>query len=748
MTTLLRVFAAVVCLLALIAGIPLLATSLKTLSAVANLPLSFEADQTGSTFAARGPGYRIALLPAGARLAFARGSLGIRLAGANPFPKMTGLDQLPGRSNHYAGPDPSGWRLNVPQYAKVRYQQVYPGVDLVFYGRSQRLEYDFIVAPGANPGEIRLEFDGSEGIRVDDRGDLVVRTAAGEVRQHRPTVYQEVNGRRQTVQGGYALVGRRAAGFRIGSYDSSRPLVIDPVLSYATFLGGGSMDLATDAAVDASGNIYVVGGTTSRDFPVASGALQPAYAGGIDVMPEEGVALGDGFVAKISPDGSSILYSTFLGGGDGDLAAAIAVDSSGNAYVTGFTRSGNFPITEGALQTSYAGGKNWSAEFPLHFGDAFVTKLDSNGALVYSTYLGGGGSDVGIGIAVDAAGNAYVAGTTTSTDFPVTEGAIQRTYAGGTPVASDMPMDFGDGFVTKLNDKGTAILYSTYLGGSKSEILSGIVVDNSGALYVAGTTFSKDFPVTPGAYRAAGGDSDVFIAKLNESGTALLYASSFGGPGADECFGVAVDAGGNAYVAGRTRGMGFPVTPNAYQTKHAGSDDAFLAKLNAAGTELAYATYLGGKGAENCFRPAVDAAGNAYLAGDSRSPDFPTTPDAVQRRLSGQHNAFVAKFDPSGSALTYSTLLAGKDDGKAMRVTLDPAGNVYLVGFTSSMDFPVTAGAPQTKIGGMYDGFVLKITDLGTPAAATAVSPGTDSPSRFPRGVKLFRWLKSRMGVK
>jgi hypothetical protein len=622
-------------------------------------------------------------------------------------------------------------------------------VDLVFYGRSQRLEYDFIVAPGANPGEIRLEFDGAEGIRVDSHGDLVVKTAAGEVRQHRPAVYQEVNGRRQVIQGGYALLSRRTAAFRIGSYDRTRPLVIDPVLSYATFLGGGSMDLAMDAAADASGNIYVVGGTTSRNFPVTSGAVQPAYAGGVDIMPEEGIGIGDGFVAKISPDGSSILYSTFLGGNDGDIAMAIAVDSSGNAYVTGFTRSGNFPITEGALQTSYAGGKNWSADFPFHFGDAFVTKLDASGALVYSTYLGGTGTDWAMAIAVDAAGNAHVVGATSSADFPTSEGAIQRTYAGGEPVPDAFPgMDLGDGFVTKLNDKGTEILYSTYLGGSKSDLLSGIVVDASGASYVAGISWSKDFPATPGAYRAAGGGSDVVVAKLNESGTALLYASTFGGTGADECYGVAVDAGGNAHVSGRTRGMGFPVTPNAYQTKPAGGDDAFLAKLNAAGTELVYATYLGGKAAEDCFRPAVDAAGNAYIAGASRSPDFPTTPDAIQRRLSGQHNAFVAKFDPSGSALTYSTLLAGKDDGKAMRVTLDPAGNVYLVGFTSSMDFPVTAGAPQTKIGGMYDGFVLKISDLGTPAAATAVSPGTDSPSRFPRGVKLFRWLKSRMGVK
>ncbi len=724
------------------------AASAKALATYSNLPLSFEAGPDESTYVARVPGYRVSLTPGGAALTSGGASFGIRLSGANPAPKMEGIERLPGRSNHFAGSDPAHWRLNVPQYAKVRYREVYPGVDLVFYGRAQRLEYDFILAPGAAPETIRLEFEGAQTVRVDERGDLVVKIAGGEVRQHRPAVYQKVDGRRRSVAGGYTLAGGRQVAFRIGAYDRSRPLVIDPVLSYATFLGGRSTDIAVDAAVDASGNIYVVGGTTSPDFPSTPGVVQQAYGGGVLLSAEMGIGIGDGFVTKISPDGSSIVYSTFLGGSAGDIAAAVAVDASGNAYITGFTQSQNFPTTEGAVQTANRGGKVWAADFPLELGDAFVTKLDANGALVYSTYLGGTGNEGGMAIAVDASGNAYVAGTTSSADFPTSEGAIQRAYAGGGALAADNPIDFGDGFITKLNDTGTAIVYSTYLGGSKSDLLSGIVVDGSGAAYVGGTTWSKDFPVTPGAYRAAGGDSDIVVAKLNESGTALLYASSFGGRGADEGFGLAVDAGGNAYVAGRTRGLDFPVTPGAYQTKHAASDDAFLAKLNAAGTELAYATYLGGQGAEMCLRPAVDAAGNAYLAGDTRSRDFPTTADAIQRSLMGQHSVFVAKFDPSGAALVYSTMFNGRDDNKATRVIVDAAGNVYAVGFTSSRDFPVTSGAAQPTIGGLYDGFVLKISELGGPAPAALRSPAAEQARSRPKGIKLLRWLKSVIGAK
>lgn len=742
-----RLPACAISLLALIVCSAPAGASSRALTTLTNLPLSFESNRDASSFIARGPGYKITLSREGATIADRRGSVSIRLAGANLVPAMQGLEQLPGKSNHFTGPDPARWRLNVPQYAKVRYREVYPGVDLVFYGRSQRLEYDFLLAPGANPDAIRLEFDGAAEIHLDRRGDLLVRTSASELRQHRPRIYQEVYGKRRAIQGGYVLLGGRTASFRIGEYDRRLPLVIDPVLTYATFLGGGNMDMVADAAVDASGNLYAVGGTVSANFPTTPGAIQRSFGGAMVISEEEGIGIGDAFVAKISPDGASVLYSTYLGGSDGDIAVAIAVDASGNAYVTGLTRSGNFPVTEGALQSTYRGGKPWSDDFPIHFGDAFVVKLDPNGAMIYSTFLGGSGSDGGTGIAVDAGGNAYVTGVTTSSDFPVSQGAVQPTYVGGTAVAPDMPIDFGDAFVTKLNSGGTAILYSTYLGGSKAELPFGIAVDNSGSVYIAGTTWSKDFPVSPGAFRAAGGDADVFVAKLNETGTALLYASSFGGRGADECYGVAVDAGGNAYVSGRTRGMDFPVTSNAYQTAHGGNDDAFLAKLNAAGTELIYATYLGGKGAEICFRPAVDAAGNAYITGDTRSPDFPTTPDALQRQLSGQHSVFVAKFDPSGSALNYSTLFPGKNDSKAMRVMLDPGGNVYLAGLTSSSDFPVTAGAAQARIGGMYDGFVLKISDPGAPAPA-ADSSVADSSSPATRGRKLLRWLKSRFGVK
>jgi hypothetical protein len=406
--------------------------------------------------------------------------LRLKLVGANPHAKVTGMDELPGKSNYFIGNDPKKWRTNVPNYAKVKYANVYPGVDLVYYGNQGRLEYDFVVAPGADPRVITLGLDTSGSkiqnlkSKIAKNGDLVVGTDAGEVTFHKPVIYQPATyneprtTHKEPVDGKYVVKGSQIT-FDVTSYDKTRPLVIDPVLVYSTYLGGSSDDWAMAIAVDAWGKPYVTGFTYSSDFPTTSGAFQTTFGGGTDV-----------FVTKLNATGSALVYSTYLGGSGADAGNGIAIDASGNAYVTGSTESSNFPTTSGAFQTTYGGG-----------GDAFACKLDASGAhLLYSTYLGGSRDDSASGIAVDAAGSAYLIGSTDSADFPITPGAPQNTYL------------IPSAFVSKLNSSGSTLLYSAYLAGSYLYCGgSGIAVDRSANAYVTGTctdqyTFNYSFVIT------------------------------------------------------------------------------------------------------------------------------------------------------------------------------------------------------------------------------------------------------------
>ena len=364
--------------------------------------------------------------------------------GANPQPQVVGLDRLAGTSNYFIGSDPSQWHTNIANYGQVEYQNLYPGVDLVFYGNQRQLEYDYVVAPGTDPSVIKLAFDGAESMTIDGQGDLVLHTSAGDVMEDAPVVYQESGGIRQPVSGQFVVEGDGQVGFALGAYDHTQPLVIDPVLSYSTYLGGTGLDQSYGIAVDAAGNAYVTGTTDSADFPTTTGAFQTTSGGGYDA-----------FVTKLNPTGTALVYSTYLGGTSVDFGEHIAVDRAGNAYVTGYTTSTNFPTTVGAFQTTSGGGY-----------DAFVTKLNPTGTVVYSTYLGGSGDEIGWGIAVDTAGYAYVTGQTDSTDFPTTTGAFQTTSGGGY-----------DAFVTKLNPTGTALVYSTYLGGTLNDWGDDIAVD-------------------------------------------------------------------------------------------------------------------------------------------------------------------------------------------------------------------------------------------------------------------------------
>jgi hypothetical protein len=647
------------------------------------LPLAFEAQPRGESFVARGAGFAARLAPTAAMLTRPRDTqegavttaLRWRLVGANAVAQGTGAEPLPGVSNYYIGNDPAQWRTRVPNYASVRYANVYPGVDVVYYGTQRELEYDFIVAPGADPKSIVLEFDAPAKPRIDAAGNLRLVGVADDLIQRRPVIYQDSAGVRRGVSGHYVRRGDARIGFAIGPHDHTQPLIIDPVLVYSTYLGGSGDDTGVSIAVDSNSEIFVTGHTSSIDFPVTLGAQQPSLAGTSDV-----------FVSKLNATGTALIYSTYLGGSGGDAGQAIAIDGTGNAYVTGNTSSSDFPTTAGVAQPSF-GGVN----------DAFVTRLNAAGALDYSTYLGGSGLDIGTGIAVDSNGAAYITGYTQSADFPTSVGAYQTAYGGGAD----------DAFVTRLTNTG-ALDYSTYLGGSGLDIGRAIAVNSNGEAYVTGYTQSANFPSTPGAFQTAfgGGTNDAFIAQLDDVGSGLLYATYLGGSGDDYGMAIAIDGNGDAYVSGSTNSSNFPVTAAAQQPSYAGGVDAFVTALNAAGTAPLYSTYLGGSSYEAGLGIAVDRYGAAFLTGYTQSLNFPTTAGAYKSvHGGGTDDAFVVELNPVG-ALGYGSYLGASGLDFGYGIAVDATGIAYVVGATYSNDFPLTTGVLQTLYAGGSDAFV------------------------------------------
>jgi hypothetical protein len=609
------------------------------------------------------------------------------LAGANSHAQVSGVDALPGVTNYFVGDDPAAWHTHIPNYAKVEYTDVYPGVDLVYYGNQQQLEFDFIVAPGADPSSIALDFTGVQALKVNGRGDLVLNTGHGHLIQHKPVVYQSVDGQRRIVDASYEVQGSRAR-FKLARYDQTRPLVIDPTLSYSTYLGGKVLDAGYGIAVDANGSAYVTGLSYSGDFP---GAHRAGYSSRGN---------GDAFVAKLNRDGSQFAYRTYLGGSAQDLGYAIAVDSKGNAYVTGDTRSQDFPTTRDAVQTKFVSGA---------IQNAFVARLDASGEMSYSTYLGGSASDVGRGITVDVKGSAYVTGYTSSKDFPATSRALQRTLNG-----------LQNAFVAKLNSTGSALEYSTFLGGNDYDFGFGIAVNAEGDAYVTGTTyaiFSSTFPTTSSAYQTANaGSGDAFVSKLSADGSALVYSTFLGGSGYDGARGIALDTNGNAYVTGYTLSSAFPITVGAMQTGLDGAEDAFVTKLNKDGSRLEYSTYLGGSGNDAAYGIAVGANGYAYITGYSRSPDFPTTTGAIQAINGSGRVPFVTALDATGRRLAYSTYLGGGNGDGGYGIAVDSNSNAYVTGYTDSSDFPTTPGAYQTGLatGASQNAFIAKISSTNS----------------------------------
>ncbi len=672
------------------------ATQARLAAAYGQVPLGFEVNK-GQTdprvnFLAQGAGYTAFLTPTGAvtELQQADGAnvVTMKLRGANADSHAVGLHKQAGVSNDFVGSDPSKWHTNIANYAEVAYKGVYRGINMVYHGDQQQLEYDFVVRPGASPGAIRLAFGGALGKSLDAQGDLVLHTSGGDMVEHAPVAYQVEGGVRHAVASRFVLGRDGQVGFQVGHHDHSKPLVIDPVLSlsYSTYLGGaGAYTKGLGIAVDGSGDAYVTGVTLSPKFPTTKGAFQTSGA----FINTIGFGA---FVTKFNAAGSALVYSTFLGG---ISAVGIAVDSAGDAYVTGSTY--DVPPLKNAFQAAAGGG-----------GDAFVTKLNPSGsALVYSTYLGGSGQDSASGIAVDGSGDVYVTGDTVSTNFPTTPGSSQ-------PV-----MGAQEAFVSELNPAGSALVYSTYLGGMAESFANGIAVDRSGNAYVTGWTPSGNFPTTPGAF-TSGSSGGAFVAKLNATGSALVYAAQLAdGKGSS----IAVDGSGNAYVTGIATAPDFPTTAGAFQTTFGTSSDAFVTELNAAGTALVYSTRLGGSGGasfESVFPGgiAVDGSGNIHVTGITGSTNFPTK-NALQAAYGGgQFDAFVAELNPSqagAASLVYSTYLGGGDQDEGLGIALDSSGNTYVTGFSFSLDFPTkNAYQPQrtaqtTKHASIGDAFVTKI---------------------------------------
>ncbi|MEK6324508.1 MAG: SBBP repeat-containing protein [Acidobacteriota bacterium] len=668
----------------------------------ASLPLGFESNrgqaEADVKFVGRGDGYALLLKPGEAVLALHKRKQGfagrmkadgepcsnelssqqrvsMKLEGANSTPAVSGVGQQQARANYFIGNDPAKWIRGVETYSRVLYSSVYPGIDLMFYGNQRRLEYDFTLAPGADYQGIKLRFEGVDDLELNPEGALVLHTVAGEVRHERPVAYQETKGSRLQIPADFKRLDDGTIGFQVGDYDPTLPLVIDPVLVYSTYVGGSAADFGRGIVADSVGNAYLVGDSFSSDF------LSRASTTNSDI-----------FVGKLSRNGLLLTYS-FFGGSRNDSATGLAVDGSGNVYLSGNTESADFP------QLNSVGGALGGAS------DAFVIKLTPEntapGAFLfeYSSLIGGSGEEGGASLAIDGSGSAYITGRTSSQDFP-TVGAIQPIFGGGD----------SDAFVSKLAPDGKSLTYSSFLGGSGTENSirkTGISVDASGNAYVAGDTQSTNFP-TRNALRpaktGAAASFDGFVAKINPLGSDFVYSTYVGGSEDDFALAVANDQTGNAYVTGRTRSTSFSGSGSTRPST--ANTDAFVAKLNASGSAISYLTFIGGASDESANAIVVDTAGAAVIAGTAGTGS--PTVNAIQSFFRGGANdAFIAKL-AAGGAVTFSTYLGGSDDDVALAVSLDSEGAIYITGFTDSTDF-LTATPLRFDNAGGRDIIIAKI---------------------------------------
>ncbi len=692
------------------------ATTAAALDALASLPLGFEPNvgqaEAGVDFVARGPGYRLALSPTEAivTLSDAGGPLEMRLVGSNPAAAPTGVDPLPGRTNYLTGSDPSAWREDVPTFARVAYDDVWPGVDLVFLGDRRRLRHDFVVAPGADPAAIAVEFPTADPVTVETgTGDLLV----GGARLSAPILYQDVDGRRLPVDGAFRLLGDTRVGYTVGAYDLRQPLVIDPTLVTSSYLGGAGIDSAAAVDIDGGGNVYIVGSTESSDLRT-SNPLQ-------NTLNQDGSGgKSDAFVAKLNPEGTSLLFATYLGGTNRDSAAGVAVGADGSVYVTGVTESENFPKSAApSAQGNYSGGPS----------DAFVTKLNPSGSTVtWTTFIGGTQTDASRAIAVNDAGEVFVTGSTNSLEFP-TANPFQTTA----PREDDV-----DAFVTKLAADGATFAFSTRLGGSSDDRGLDIAVDPAGNAYVTGDTRSPGFPTARPLQAGAGGSasgvagsfSDAFITKFGPSGNNLVYSTFLGGSDTDQGTGIAVDVEGAVYVTGTTNSPNFPVE-TALQGRKDTDTDAFVSKVNAAGSALTYSTYLGGGGADSGTGIVVDRLGGVTVVGTTGSSNFPTAKPLQGVKGGGATDAFISTLAPAGATLVSSTYLGGREDDQATGIAVGVGtATPVVVGSTSSADFPTSKPLQSSRAGAAADSFVTRISAAEAESPTASAGPaGSAAPA-------------------
>jgi Beta-propeller repeat/Abnormal spindle-like microcephaly-assoc'd, ASPM-SPD-2-Hydin len=686
----------------------------------ARLPLTFERNQGQTSsevqYLSRGQGYTAFLTSGSIVLSLRANATGgadsanqsaatvqVSLVGAATNPTVTGEDPQPGKVNYFFGNDPAQWRTNIPTYGRVRYKDVYPGIDLVYYGNSRQLEYDFEVRPGADPRKIQFAIQGTRQIQLDEQGNLILKVGSGEIRLVSPMVYQESAGQRFPVVGSYVMTDATHIAFQVAHYDASKPLVIDPVLTYSTYLGGSGADLANGIAVDASGNVYIAGYTSSANFPLATIGSLASNANHV-------------FVAKLNTAGTGLIYADYIGGNNNDYGVALVLDGSNNVYVTGSTSSSNFPVLsayQGQQPGPYSG---------------FVTKVSASGsALMYSTYLGGNTFDQPVGIAIDNLGEVHVAGYTNSLNFPVAN-AFQST------ALASQGGGFGTyGFLTKFTANGSALVYSTYLAGntdvsqpcgntncwpSPYSAISALTLDASGNAYVAGTTNTNNFPVTSGVYQGSNPtqqDATLgFVSKFSGSGN-LDYSTYFYGSSGSPVgiSAVAVDGSGSAYITGTADSDGtFPVTsastaicdPNV---DGFGCSYAFVTKFDAAAATLLYSTFLGPNNFASPQSLTLDANDDAYILSSTTSPLFQTN-NAIESYTGGV-DMLLVEIDPAASTQLFSTYLGGGGSDAPGGIAVDAAANVYVTGFTASSDFPVTPGSFQNQLAGNSDAFVMKI---------------------------------------
>jgi hypothetical protein len=777
-------------------GLMMISVAAQTSVSVGNLPLYFEANHGQvagqAQFIARGRDAQFQISQAEAQFILRKtgadpATVRMQFIGADPRAQINGGSELSGKINYLTGNDPAQWRSGIPTFATVRVAEMYPGVSVIYYGNQRQLEYDFTIVPGANPETIAIHFDGAGKISVSEQGELVLTLAGGEIRQRKPVIYQTIDGGRREISGGYRLVDSQTVAFNVGEYDRALPLVIDPILSYSTYFGGTLGQTASAVALGVDGSIYITGQTFSKLHLTNGVVVSPFSTNGsfsttnaYQTNFQGGTIEGDAFVSKFDNTGTNLIYLTYIGGSADETANSLAVDRAGNAYITGYTDSTNFPVTNSipgfqgvpGLRTNISGqlvsGVNY---YPV---DAFVTELNTNGSsLVYSTYLGGDAADGGYGIAVDAAENAYVIGFTGSTNFPCTTNAMIAHLV----CTNSLYFNF-NAFVTEISANGTNLIYSSYLGGNNYDWGRSIAVDNAGYVYVAGYTASTNFPTTNyisqiftnqfttnsyngsllnGSTNILNAGYDAFVAKFLPSGTGwnLVYSTFLGGTNNDLAYGIAVDNGGAAYVTGSTvstnfpntftnliasgltnnTAFGFTVTTNAFLTKITNGIVVTLTNgvtVTNDVTAIAYSVTFGGTWLDVGNGIAVDPATNVFIIGTASSTNFPCYPTnntgSLRATNSGGNDVFVTAFsaaNPTNLSLIYSTYLGGNSDDFGYGIAVDALGSAYVVGQTLSTNFPAF-NAYQTFLNGTNDTFLAKILLTASTPLLTAAKSGTN----------------------